>query len=276
MNFFNIFQSPDVFEKSPDNIWTNEKLSSFIFQSHFDENIYGGSRNSEFITTSINTIITLAKSYNCKSIIDLGCGPGIYTHPLAQFGYNVVGIDISKKSINFAKQKACDADLNIKYINSDFFNLYKQENHDMALLLYEIYSTFDPKQRKLLLDNIFKMLNDDGIFILDVPLTNRLSDIEEISNWTFFNKDTLYNSEPFFFFFKSKIYSENILLNHSIFLFESSSIVNCYDWVQHFTKTSIINELNSAGFNILSTYSDISGNELLQNSTNIALVCQKI
>ncbi|PTF75223.1 hypothetical protein, partial [Staphylococcus chromogenes] len=83
-------------------------------------------------------------------------------------------------------------------------------------------------------------------------------------------------SEPFFLFFKSKIYKDNILLNHSIFLFESSSIVNCYDWVQHFNKTSIIKELKSAGFKILNTYSDISGNELLQNSMNIALVCQKM
>lgn len=276
MNFFKVFQSPNIFEKSPDNIWTNEKLSSFIFQSHFDENIYGGSRNSEFIATSIDKIITLAENYNCKNIIDLGCGPGIYTHPLAQFGYNVVGVDISSKSISFAQKKAFEENLNIKYINSDFFNLYKQENQDMVLLLYEIYSTFNLEQRILLLDNIFKMLNNDGIFILDVPSTNRLSNIEEMSNWTFFNKETLYNSEPFFLFFKSKIYKDNILLNHSIFLFESSSIVNCYDWVQHFNKTSIIKELKSAGFKILNTYSDISGNELLQNSMNIALVCQKM
>ncbi|PTF74604.1 class I SAM-dependent methyltransferase, partial [Staphylococcus chromogenes] len=174
MNFFNVFQSPNIFEKSPDNIWTNEKLSSFIFQSHFDENIYGGSRNSEFIATSIDKIITLAENYNCKNIIDLGCGPGIYTHPLAQFGYNVVGVDISSKSISFAQKKAFEENLNIKYINSDFFNLYKQENQDMVLLLYEIYSTFNLEQRILLLDNIFKMLNNDGIFILDVPSTNRL------------------------------------------------------------------------------------------------------
>ncbi|MDS3898911.1 class I SAM-dependent methyltransferase [Staphylococcus hominis] len=276
MNFFNVFKSPDVFEKSPDNIWTNEKLSSFIFQSHFDENIYGGSRNSEFIDTSIDKIITLAKNYSCKNIIDLGCGPGIYTHPLAQFGYNVVGVDISKKSINFAKQKAFDENLNIKYINSDFFNLSKQENQDMVLLLYEIYSTFNSKQRKLLLDNIYKMLNNDGIFILDVPSINRLRNIKEMSNWTYFNKDTLYNSEPFFLFFKSKIYNNNILLNHSIFLFQNSSIVNCYDWVQHFNKSSIIKELKSTGFKILSTYSDISGNELLKNSMSIALVCKKV
>lgn len=275
MEFLDMFRAPKRFEESPNNIWANEKISSFIFHSHFDENIYGGSKSKEFIYTSLKFIEVFLKKYNCKDIIDLGCGPGTYTQPLAQIGYKVTGVDISNISIDFAKKEANENNLDIQYINGNFFDIDQRNKADMILMLYEIYSSFDLGKRKELLDIVYNLLREEMIFILDVPLRNKIKTTEAIHSWKLFEKNEFYNDEAFSYFLRFKYYGDGLLLNHSIFLYDNLSIINCFDWVQHFTLPQIIEELKNKGFKILRKYSDISGNKLKTDSTNVALICQK-
>lgn len=275
LEVLNALRSPKRFEKSPDNIWTNEKLASFIFHSYFDENIYGGSKSSEFITSSLNYIDYIAKEYNCKKIMDLGCGPGIYTNPLAQSGYEVIGIDISEKSIEFAKKKASDNDLNIEYINDDFFNLNPTNKVDMVLMLYDIYSSYDIDHRRLILELVYNVLQDSMIFIVDVPLRNKIETTSTMRNWHLFEKGEFYNDEPFSYFLKCEYYGNGLLLNHSVFLYQNNNIVNCFDWIQHFSVNQIIDELSNGGFKVLKLHSSISGSDLKENSSSVALICKK-
>jgi 2-polyprenyl-3-methyl-5-hydroxy-6-metoxy-1,4-benzoquinol methylase len=39
-------------------------------------------------------------------VLDLGCGPGLYTERLAALGHRCVGIDVSPASIAFARARA--------------------------------------------------------------------------------------------------------------------------------------------------------------------------
>ena len=52
------------------------------------------------------------------SILDIGCGGGLLSEPMARLGAKVVGIDASKKNIKVAKHHLKKSKLNIKYINS--------------------------------------------------------------------------------------------------------------------------------------------------------------
>ncbi|AKK19770.1 bifunctional 2-polyprenyl-6-hydroxyphenol methylase/3-demethylubiquinol 3-O-methyltransferase UbiG [Candidatus Liberibacter africanus] len=48
-------------------------------------------------------------------ILDLGCGGGLLSEPMAQMGANVIGIDPSSKNIEIAKNHAKMNNLNIEY-----------------------------------------------------------------------------------------------------------------------------------------------------------------
>ena len=52
-------------------------------------------------------------------ILDVGCGAGIATEALAMLGYNMTGLDISKKLISVAKKHTTLNNLNINYISND-------------------------------------------------------------------------------------------------------------------------------------------------------------
>jgi cyclopropane fatty-acyl-phospholipid synthase-like methyltransferase len=57
------------------------------------------------------------------NIIDLGCGTGTHSIYLAQQGFTVTGIDVSKTAIQRAKEKASRAGLKPEFIVHDVTNL---------------------------------------------------------------------------------------------------------------------------------------------------------
>ena len=52
------------------------------------------------------------------NILDIGCGGGLLSEPMARLGGNIVGIDASEKNINIAKHHIKKNNLKIKYFNS--------------------------------------------------------------------------------------------------------------------------------------------------------------
>ena len=68
---------------------------------------------------TLPTILALAGRLDGKTVLDLGCGDGYFTRPLAQQGAaTVIGIDRSAKQIALAKATASD---NIDYRLADAF-----------------------------------------------------------------------------------------------------------------------------------------------------------
>ena len=50
-------------------------------------------------------------------ILDIGCGGGLLSEPMARLGAKVTGIDASKKNIEIAKHHLKKSNLSIKYYN---------------------------------------------------------------------------------------------------------------------------------------------------------------
>ncbi len=58
------------------------------------------------------------KPFKGLNILDIGCGGGLLSEPIARLGGEVVGIDASKKNIKVAKHHLRKSKLNIKYFNT--------------------------------------------------------------------------------------------------------------------------------------------------------------
>ena len=120
------------------------------------------------------------------NILDIGCGGGLISEPMARLGANVTGIDASEKNIKVAKLHSKKNNLNIKYLNSSPENLGNVEKYDVVLNL-EIVEHVD--NVNLYIKSCYKLLKKNGLMFtatLNRTLTSYLKAIvgaEYILRW---------------------------------------------------------------------------------------------
>ena len=119
-------------------------------------------------------------------ILDIGCGGGLISEPMARLGAKVTGIDASEKNINIAKIHSKESNLEINYINSSPEKLNEKEEFDIILNLEIIEHVEDVE---LYLNSCNKLLKKDGLMFtatLNRTITSYLKAIigaEYILRW---------------------------------------------------------------------------------------------
>ena len=93
----------------------------------------------EYITEKIKIHYKLKKDKSNYleglNILDIGCGGGLISEPMARLGASVTGIDASEKNINIAKLHSKKNGLKINYINTSPENLESIKKFDIILNL---------------------------------------------------------------------------------------------------------------------------------------------
>ena len=97
---------------------------------------------------------------NNLSILDIGCGGGLISEPLARLGGVVTGIDASEKNIKVAQLHSEKNNLNIRYINKSPDEFKEFEKFDIILNLEVVEHVEDVN---LYLKSCYKLLKKDGI-----------------------------------------------------------------------------------------------------------------
>ena len=93
-------------------------------------------------------------------ILDIGCGGGLISEPMARLGGSVTGIDASEKNIKVASLHSKESNLKIKYINKSPEQLDEKEKFDIILNL-EIVEHVD--NLDLYLNSCYKLLKKNGL-----------------------------------------------------------------------------------------------------------------
>ena len=97
---------------------------------------------------------------NNLNILDIGCGGGLISEPLARLGGVVTGIDASEKNIKVAQLHSEKNNLNIRYINKSPDEFKEFEKFDIILNLEVVEHVEDVN---LYLKSCYKLLKKDGI-----------------------------------------------------------------------------------------------------------------
>ena len=93
-------------------------------------------------------------------ILDVGCGGGLISEPMARLGGNITGIDASEKNIKIASLHSKENNLKITYLNKSPEQLDEKEKFDIILNL-EIVEHVD--NLDLYLKSCYKLLKKNGL-----------------------------------------------------------------------------------------------------------------
>jgi S-adenosylmethionine-dependent methyltransferase len=99
-------------------------------------------------------------------LIDIGGGPGRYAITLAQRGYRVTLVDLSAGSLELAKQKAAEAQVNLTaFIHANALDLsaFPEAAFNAALLLGPLYHLLKLEERQIALRQTHRLLKSGGL-----------------------------------------------------------------------------------------------------------------
>jgi 2-polyprenyl-3-methyl-5-hydroxy-6-metoxy-1,4-benzoquinol methylase len=102
-------------------------------------------------------------------VLEVACGTGRITVPIAKKGIEIIGLDISEGMLNEAKKKSDQENLKIEWVHADCreFNLNKK----FKLIFIPFNSMqylHDLRSLESFFGNVKKHLATDGVFIIDV------------------------------------------------------------------------------------------------------------
>ena len=105
-----------------------------------------------------------------RKVMDIGCGDGRFEYGLKDNKINVLGIDLSKQAIAFAKAFNINNE-NAEFICKDAFNLKIKEKVD-AVISIETFEHIKKEKLKELIKKMAKFIKDRGKLIISVPSKN--------------------------------------------------------------------------------------------------------
>lgn len=116
------------------------------------------------------------------TIIDLACGTGRVTIPLAKQGHKLVGVDLHAGMLQQAKEKAANARLSVEWILQDCSKLSLMLKANLIYMTGNSFQHFlTNESQNLLLQSVCRHLEPNGIFIFNIrfPILSELAVVEE-------------------------------------------------------------------------------------------------
>lgn len=157
---------PEPFEPSALSIWTDPWISRKLLGAHLDDSTDAASRAPAQRARALAWIeVFLPRP---SRILDLGCGPGLYSGVLARRGHSVVGIDLNASSIEHARAAAAAEGLDIEYRRGSYLDDELGRGYDLAMMIYCDFGALAPPKAELLLDRVREALAPGGILVFDV------------------------------------------------------------------------------------------------------------
>lgn len=126
------------------------------------------------------------------SVLDLCCGVGRHTLPLARSGFVVTAVDLTERYLEKARKQAQAENLSIEFIHSDMRRHCRPEAYDLVINLFTSFGYFEDEEDDLLVaTNIFRSLRSGGKAVIDIISKERLAKIFLPNNWSELDDGTL-------------------------------------------------------------------------------------
>ena len=141
---------------SDDDFWRT--LYPFLFS---DEQLAKGE-------SEVEQVLSLVE-FSGTRVLDLCCGPGRHSVPLANKGLQVTAVDLSSFLLDLAKARAKREGVEIEWISQDMRSFCRENAYDLIINLYTSFGYFRKKDEDILvLKNIHRSLRPGGTCVLEL------------------------------------------------------------------------------------------------------------
>ncbi len=150
-------------EKIP---WNDPLFSERMLAEHLSQDHDWASRRLAIVDQHVDWIETRFLMPRSR-VLDLGCGPGLYTHRLAGRGHDCVGLDFSPASIAHAQAQAEAKGVSARYHLEDVREAAFGEEFDLVMMIFGEFNVFRESEAETILNKAWSCLREGGSILIE-------------------------------------------------------------------------------------------------------------
>ena len=186
--------SPPTPWSEGDNIpWNDPDFSRRMLREHLSQSHDAASRRFAIIDGHVGWIHANLLEHVPSRILDLGCGPGLYSNRLARMGHTCTGIDFSPASIAYARETAAPA---ATFIEGDLRTTRFDDGYNLIMQIYGEFNVFPPDVAGKILRRAANALAPGGQLLLEVSTYAAVKAMAATRRGWYSSREGLWSDRP--------------------------------------------------------------------------------
>ena len=175
--------------------------------------------------------------------VDLACGSGNVTVPLARAGYEMIGTDLSEEMLRIAQEKARKNGVRILFSEADFRTFDFPKNVAFVTCVCDGLNYIPSSDLPGVFARVFDALDEGGLFAFDISSSYKLKTV--LGDNLFYD-----DGEEVTYFWQNECDGTSVKMDLSFFVREGEKYRRFDEMHEQFLhgETEILNALNKVGF----------------------------
>ena len=255
-------------------LWTRPHIAEQMLSFHLDPETPLASRPVQDIDQIVRALDGKLQLKG-KRVCDLGCGPGLYSTRFADAGADVLGVDVSPGSIDFATTRQASAQGTQRYRVADYVRDPLGADFDVVTLIYFDFCALSPANRASLLKKIRGMLRKGGCLVLDVVSEASFPTIAEDLEIEQNLMGGFWSPAEYVGIRRRWLYAEEKVCLDRFGIFEDGQDFEIFNWMQYFSPERLREEIEVAGFSNIELFGSLKLEPVSDSSNEIGAIARR-
>ena len=213
--------------------WDDPHISERMLRAHLDPGRDAASRTHAFIDRSAAWLRAEFGLVPGSRVLDLGCGPGLYAVRLARAGVEVLGVDVSRRSLEYARAAADRASLPVRLLRGTYLEADLGAGHDAV--------------------------RPGGSFLFDVTAAARFASARESRREEVDLMGGFWAPRPYRGVHETWTYPGLRLILDRYAIHSGGTVRTFWNWTHCLTPAQVGEELARAGLAVVTVHGDVAG-----------------